>query len=182
MNRHVTHLLSAYVHGELAPHLRLRVTRHLDSCDSCYAALCRERDLTRTLADQLPAFGAPQPDQLARLLPDILAETVPQTPPSPRLSGMAVAMVLSLVLVIMVPALMMPRVSVVAAPDQPAPYMIAATATRSVTDAPGDSLPVSPTAVAVLDDRATEPPALNPSPVPEVQMTPGPHSGRDTRY
>jgi anti-sigma factor RsiW len=172
MPQHVTRLLTAYVHDELPSHLRERVARHVQVCDQCYARLRRERDLVHTIEAQLPAMGFARQDQLSRLLPGILADGASQrvTQASGNLKGFGLALVVSVLLIMLVPALIMPHVGVVAAPDQPAPYMIAATATQSVTDAPAVYVVVSPTAIAARNDAATEPPLLNPSPVPVMQV------------
>lgn len=170
---HVEHLLTAYVHNELPPHLRRRVARHVDRCDRCYAALRREQELTRSLRGQFTGFGQPRSDQLTRLLPDILAEAKPRTRRPRLLPGFGVALVMSLVLALLLPVLMTPQAMADYAPDQPAPYMIAATATQSVTDAPQALVLASPTAVARwVEEAATDPPDQNPPPAPVAQATP----------
>ncbi|NPV68488.1 MAG: hypothetical protein HPY64_15195 [Anaerolineae bacterium] len=167
MNGHVTRWLTAYLHGELAPHLRERVSRHVRECDECYAALRREQELARELGDSMPVFGAPRNEQLARVLSGILAEAGNhQGMAAFRVPRAGVALLLSLLLVLL-PALVMPRAAV-SAPDQPAPYMIAATATQSSTDAPTGLVIALPTAIAARQPLPTEPPAFNPSPVPVV--------------
>ncbi len=174
MRTHVTHLLTAYLHDELPPHLNRRVIRHLERCDDCYLAMQRERELVRTLAAQMPVVGVPRPEQLARLLPAILAEV--NEPPSRRrpraLPGYGLALVVTLVLAVMVPVLIAPRVAADYAPDQPAPYMIQATATQSVTDSPVAGL-LLPMTVARRQNPATEPPDLDPAPAPVALATPG---------
>ncbi|MBN2472805.1 MAG: zf-HC2 domain-containing protein [Anaerolineae bacterium] len=178
MSYHVTYLLAAYVHGELPPHLRERVSRHVQQCDACYAALVRERELNRTLQDGLRGMGAPRSEQLARLLPGILAESAPPRPAHrARRPGLGLAVGLSMLLILLMPALVMPRVSAIASPqDQPSPQ-VRVTATHNVTDAPVHGLPVhviaSPTVVAVQLVVMTQPPLLNPSPAPVLQATPG---------
>jgi len=169
MSGHVTQWLAAYLHGELPPHLRERVSRHIGECDACYAALCRERDLARTLGDAMPAFGAPRGDQLARVLAGILAGSGQAA--AWRMPRAGLALLLSLALLLLLPALVTPRAAAVHAPEQPAPYMIVATATQSSTDAPAMAVVVSPTAVAARLALPTEPPAVNPSPVPVVGAT-----------
>lgn len=170
--RHVTHLLTAYIHHELPPHLRSRVEKHVRSCDDCYAALGRERELARLLETRMPTFGAPRPEQLARLLPGILAQTSGSTadlpPGRPRaLPGLGLALVVILLLV--APVLAGPHAAAQVAPNQPAPYMLQPTATPDITDAPG--LASSPTAVALRSDAATEPAELIPPLIP-VAATP----------
>lgn len=178
MTEHIEHLLTAYIHDELPVHLRGRVTRHLESCDVCYAAFARERELTRLLTAQLPALSTPRPEQLTRLRGDILAsvgETSARRSQAPqqRLPGWGFALVMSVALLLLMPALVLPGVAAVDAPAQHGPAMIAATATQSLTDAPLAYSVAAVTAVAARSEAATEPPALNPSPVPEVQATPG---------
>lgn len=177
MSQHVTYLLAAYVHNELPPHLQQRVSRHVQGCDACYAALCQQREIDRLLQDELRGLGTPRPEQLARLLPGILAEAAP-TRHAPRLRrpGLGLAVGLSMLLFMLIPALVMPRASAIALPqDQPSPQ-VRVTATQNVTDAPMHGMPVhviaSPTAVAVQLVVMTQPP-LNPSPAPVVEATPG---------
>ena len=172
MSRHVTTLLAAFVHDELPPHLRIRVSRHVQECDACYAALVRERELNRALQDGLRCVGAPRDDELARLLPGIMAEATPVRPvrSSMRRPGLGLAVVLSLMVLLLMPALVMPRVSAISAPqDQPSPQ-VRVSATHSVTDAAVHVI-ASPTAVAVRFVTVTQPPLLNPSPVPVLQAT-----------
>ncbi len=171
MDGHVTQWLTAYLHGELAPHLRERVSRHVRECDRCYAALCRERELARELGESMPTFGAPRSDQLARVLSSILIEAGNSRGLSmARLSPAGMVLLFGLVLLLL-PALAMPRITVASAPDQPGPHMIVATATQSSTDAPVVFVVASPTAVAARQIPLTEPPAFSPSPVPVIEAT-----------
>ncbi len=177
MAKHVSHLLAAYVQDELPLHLRRRVATHLLTCESCCLALDRERTLARTLKGEMPILGAPRPEQVTRLLPGILAEVIPPAGAERgfaacRFPGLGMVMLVSLALAILVPAMVLPRSIAVSAPDQPAPYQIAATPTLSMTDSPQRVLPVSPTVVAAQRDIATEP-AMNPSPAPIVWLPPG---------
>lgn len=176
MRRHVTYLLTAYIHGELPPHLRERVTRHIGACDACYAALLRERELARLLAEELPGLGSPRPEQLARLLPGILAQADRGPAERPQgLPGFGLALGLSLVLTLTVPLLLAsPRAAANALPNQPAPAMIVATATQSVTDAPAQA-GLALTAVARRFELATEAARRSPAPAPIAQATPGYH-------
>lgn len=174
---HVAHLLTAYVHHELPRHLSERVVRHVETCDACYAALTRARDMARFLGAQVPTFGAPRPEQLARLLPGILAEAGDR--PAQRqggrrsfLPGFGLALVLTLILALAVPALASSHVVVERAPDQPAPYMIRATATPGVTDAPWLGV-ASPTVVAQrVDMEAATEPAFHAPPSAPIVGTP----------
>lgn len=173
--RHVDHLLTAYLHHELPPHLRQRVERHTRACDRCYAALVRERELVRLLEAQMAVFGNSRPERLARLLPGILDATGPDVALWPQvrrrraLPGLGMAL-LVIVLAIAAPALASPRASSMAAPSQPAPYLLAATATPGSTDWPASAL-ASPTVVAQRFEMATEPADLDPLPAP-IAATP----------
>lgn len=175
MRYHVDHLLTTYIHDELPPHLRARVTRHVQHCDRCYAALRREEDLTRVLQAEMPLFGAPARGQLNRLLPGILAEVAPR--PAPRSgfqgAGFAVALVVTLLVALFVPTLTGPRAVADYAPSQPVAPAIAATATQSITDAPYDVPVFLPTAVAQHVVLATDLPETDPPPAPVAQATPG---------
>jgi anti-sigma factor RsiW len=175
MRLHVEHLLIAYIHDELPPHLRARVSRHVQHCDWCYAALRREEDLARLLQAEMPVVGTPTRGQLNRLLPGILAEVTPR--PAPRSSfrgaGFAVALVVTLLVALFVPALSAPRAVASYAPSQPVGPAIAATATQSTTDTPSDVPVYLPTAVAQHVVLATDLPETDPPPAPIAQATPG---------
>ncbi len=174
MRFHVKHLLSAYVGRELPAYQRWRVSRHLQSCDVCYAALRREEERARILQDEMPRLGVPRPEQLARLLPGILAEVGPRPAARHpyRLSGFGVALVLSLLVVLFVPTLVMPRVAADFALSQPDPHVAAVTEAVGVTDAPLTVLLATPTAIALRPWVTTEVPNLLPPPAPIAQATP----------
>jgi anti-sigma factor RsiW len=74
MRNHVRHLLIAYVHHQLPPARREHVTRHVQSCPECRAALDREERLARDVIRYMPLIGRPQPRQLARLWPALWRE------------------------------------------------------------------------------------------------------------
>ncbi len=173
MRFHVKHLLSAYVSHELPAYQRWRVSRHIQLCDACYAALRREEERARVLKTEMPRLGAARPDQLARLLPGILAEVGPR--PAARhpyqMSGFGVALVLSLLVVLFVPALVMPRVAADFALSQPDPHELASTETLGVTDAPLAAL-ATPTAIALRPWVTTEVPSQLPPPAPVARAMP----------
>lgn len=59
--RHVTHLLTRYVHGQLGREQQALVVNHVRRCARCRAALAREEQIARDLRDELPALGARRP-------------------------------------------------------------------------------------------------------------------------
>lgn len=60
-DRHVTHLLTRYVHGQLGPEQGALVVNHVRRCARCRAALAREELIARDLRDELPALGPVRP-------------------------------------------------------------------------------------------------------------------------
>lgn len=70
--------LKAYLDGELPPHYRVAVEKHLASCPSCQAELAALRQLATQLTETLPAT-APLPDALRTRILAALPE-----PPAPR--------------------------------------------------------------------------------------------------
>lgn len=173
MDQHVTYLITAYVHGELPPHLRERVSRHVQQCDACYAALRREQELSDTLQDGLRVTAGPRSDQLAHLLPGIVAASgSTRSGRLSRRSGVGMAVVISMLVILLVPALIMPRVVALSSPQDQPPPQVLVTATRVMTDVPSQVV-ASPTAVAVRFVPVTDPPELNPSPVPVLDTVPG---------
>ena len=170
---HVKHLLTAYVHGELPDHLRQRVARHIQHCNACYTAMLRERDMTQLLAGQMPGLGARRPDQLALLLPDILAGAVASPEPSwSSWPGFGLVLGLVTFVVMALPVVATAQLPLREVPEQPAPHMIVPTATPELTDAPSShesETASAPTAIAARlawGAQATEPALLSPVPVP----------------
>ncbi len=74
MSRHVQHLLVAYIHRQLPPYKRNRVTLHLQKCEECQAALDVERRLSGELATTMALIGRPKRGQIARLWPRVWRE------------------------------------------------------------------------------------------------------------
>ncbi|MBC7809978.1 MAG: zf-HC2 domain-containing protein [Burkholderiales bacterium] len=50
--------LVAYLNGQLSAKARSRIARHVDECESCYAAYMNERDMSRELERRVPLVGA----------------------------------------------------------------------------------------------------------------------------
>ncbi|GAB4417981.1 MAG: hypothetical protein Kow00106_13900 [Anaerolineae bacterium] len=57
-DRHVTHLLTRYVHGQLGPAQTAQVVNHVRHCARCRAALAREERIARDLRDELRTMGS----------------------------------------------------------------------------------------------------------------------------
>jgi anti-sigma factor RsiW len=70
-NRHITPLIHAYIHHQLTPAARRRVSEHLQTCATCRAALDGDAQLARDLGAYLPLMGPPGRKQLAALWPTI---------------------------------------------------------------------------------------------------------------
>ncbi len=60
-DRHVTHLLTRYVHGQLGPEQEALVVNHVRQCARCRAALAREERIARDLRDELRTLGPRRP-------------------------------------------------------------------------------------------------------------------------
>ncbi len=60
-DRHVTHLLTRYVHGQLGPGQQARVVNHVRQCAHCRAALAREEQIARDLRDEMRTLGPRRP-------------------------------------------------------------------------------------------------------------------------
>ncbi len=144
----VRHLLNAYVNGQLKPAQRLRVLHHLARCDACHTALQRELAVVRQLQSQLPALGRPNTAQLARVWQGVKAHTR-QAPPR-RIDLRPASALLTLTLTLVCAAFIFRggTVAAVAAPFQPIPAEVRATATPLFTETPEpDSASIaSPTA------------------------------------
>lgn len=162
MRNHVIRLLPAYVHRQLKPQQRARVARHLAVCAACRTALIREEGIARDLATLMPAVGQPEPGQLRRLLPAIMAEVRAKPAHPIRLApsiGVMVAMLL--ICAFSVSAFFGGATHAIAAPNPHFPSDVQATNTPVHTDEPSgdvDAPIASQTASAFV--------LPNPSPVP----------------
>ena len=94
MDKHVDHLLTAYVHRQLTRAQRSEVARHIQRCEDCRAALVREQELASDISVYMPQIGQPRRGQLTRLWPTIWREfSLPPVGWSTHISsyGLAVA-------------------------------------------------------------------------------------------
>src|SRR5260221_14705598 len=74
MDKHVDHLLTAYVHRQLTRAQRSEVARHIQRCEDCRAALVREQELASDISVYMPQIGQPRRGKLSRLWPAIWRE------------------------------------------------------------------------------------------------------------
>jgi len=49
--------MTAYLHGELRPKVRQRMTQHIEQCPMCYTVYIQQRDIQRELAYSVPLVG-----------------------------------------------------------------------------------------------------------------------------
>ncbi len=164
MRNHVTQYLTAYVDGRLNHQRRVRVAQHLARCEACRAALAREQDVSRELAALMPGLGQPEPGQLRRLFPAIMAE-VRSTPSHPLRLAPSVGVMLAMLLIcaFSVSAFFGGATHAIAAPNPHFPSDVQATNTPVRTDEPSrdiDEPSPSQTARAFI--------LPNPSPVPNA--------------
>jgi anti-sigma factor RsiW len=137
MRNHVRHLLTAYVHRQLTPAQRERVTRHVRSCPECRAALDREERLVRDLIRTMPLIGQPRPNQLTRLWPAIWREfRLPPVRLGHWLPSYGLLLALMLACAFFASALFAGPSHAVAAPVQRVPADIRPTLTPVRTDEP----------------------------------------------
>lgn len=124
--------LTAYLHGELSRRGRRRVAQHLEACESCYAAYTQARDLERELTRALPLVGTPTAPQLSMMWASIQrqVDAVPVHRSHARYGLAVVVFVLALLL----PWTLGNQNIALDAPTQPAPYLLAATASPDLTE------------------------------------------------
>lgn len=136
-SRHVTHLLTRYVHGQLRPAQRSRVSNHVRMCVNCRVALAREENLAADLRREMPLIGQASAGQLSHVWAGVWQE-VNSTRPRSRWNGSSLlpglgAMIAVLLLVmVVVPLLVQSGVRAEAAPLQPRPQLTVATASPTV--------------------------------------------------
>lgn len=149
MNRHVKHLLSAYVHDQLSPSRRRRVTHHLSQCEQCRAAWLRDQEAAGRIRREMKTFGRPDRAALARGYGVVMGQVRLNRPHLsfnwlPSL-GMGLAVMLTFAL--LTSALIGGATYAGAAPLPPVPAEIQATWTPVVTEPP-----TSPTLVAAAEE------------------------------
>ena len=127
-DRHVTHLLTRYVHGQLGPAQEARVVNHVRGCARCRAALACEEQVAHDLRDELAVIGRGTAAPIAAAWTGVWRELR-----SPRsrlralavlwLPGLSLALAVALVLSVALPLLGGDGVRADAAPHQPLPVL-----------------------------------------------------------
>jgi anti-sigma factor RsiW len=163
MRNHVHDLLTAYVHRQLPRKEHNRVLLHLQMCAECRDAMEQELELVRDLKTYMPTIGRPKPGQLARLWPLIWAEfrATQFKRPSFRMPSYSMALVIVLIVCVFITSSLfsMPTFAS-AAPDQPGPQDVKATATKIYTS--------EPTSVSYVPSETADapvPPMASPAPM-----------------
>ncbi len=184
VDRHVTHLVTRYVHGQLRPAQRARVVNHVRTCDICRAALTRAELLDSDLRRQMPAFGPAAARPLSDVWVGVWADI--NTPKRSRrasagmllLPGVSVVLVVAVTLAIMLPILAGSGVRAEAALLQPRPVSPTPGATET-NEAGVYAL------AGALQPQATVAYAfdvgLTPAPVPQATVSPEAWPGSDAR-
>jgi anti-sigma factor RsiW len=172
-SRHVTHLITRYVHGQLRPIQRARVTNHVRMCVNCRVALAREENLAADLRHEMPLIGQASAGQLAQVWAGVWQEIGTPRPRSRLhgttwLPGLGAMLAVLLLVIVAVPLLIHGGLRAEAAPLQPRPEIMVATAspTVGVTDE-AISLRSSPTVAYMVWNAAA-----SPVPVPGATTSP----------
>lgn len=119
--------MTAYLHGELKPKVRQRMTQHIEQCPMCYTVYIQQRDMQRELADYVPLIGnRPRYDKMWASIQSDMSR--PREPRYQMRYGLAV---LALVLALFLPwTLGRQPTALAAVPTQPSPEL-------TVTRTPG---------------------------------------------
>lgn len=76
--------LSGYIQRVLSPSARRRVSAHLDTCPACYTVYVNERDVVRTLTQQVPMIGRADAPRLGKIWSAVQGEMArPRRSPLP---------------------------------------------------------------------------------------------------
>ncbi|WP_119067015.1 zf-HC2 domain-containing protein [Aggregatilinea lenta] len=182
--RHVTHLLTRYVHDQLAPAQVAQVINHVRTCASCRAALVREERLAAGMRREMPAFGQATQGQLAHVWAGVWGEVATSgrrggLSGSTWLPGLSFMVAALLVVMVVLPLISQSGVRAEAAPVQPRPAELDAigsptasltgeAATQNVA-AELEQTPATPAAtVAYVSNEA----GVSPVPVPRMTQSP----------
>jgi anti-sigma factor RsiW len=119
--------MTAYLHGELAPRTRQRVTQHIHECPMCYTRYIEERDDQRDLTYFVPLIGREDKPRYDKMWVSIQADL--SRPKQPRYQIRYGLAALMLMVALLLPWTMGQRSTALAAlPTQPSPEL---TATRT---------------------------------------------------
>ena len=177
-DRHVTHLLTRYVHGQLSPAQEARVANHVRTCARCRAALAREERVAHDLRDELAVIGRQSAAPVAAAWAGVWREI---RSPRPRaralaalwLPGLSLALAVALALAAALPLLAGEGVRAEAAPLQPRPILMASptpgvTQTDEALDAAGHPLRALPQATVAFAGEV----GATPAPMPWATVSP----------
>ncbi|MCB9453394.1 MAG: zf-HC2 domain-containing protein [Anaerolineaceae bacterium] len=140
---HNTHLITAYIQGELPSIVRLRFARHLNTCETCYAAYRRELDLMQELTQTMPRIGAAQQPDFKRVWTAVEAEL---SQPTPRQRFAHFQTRYGLAALLFALALIVPltmgnsEVTWASPPTQPAPHIVTSSRTPTQPVAVGTAV------------------------------------------
>src|SRR5688572_22248497 len=95
--------INAYLDGTLPRTQQDRVGQHLHTCDRCYARLQSEKNLRLDLKVEFQAQGRLRREDLAALLPNIMAEV--RQPILPKFSKLAIVISSLMIIMILMPML-----------------------------------------------------------------------------
>ncbi len=176
-DRHVTHLLTRYVHGQLGPLQEARVVNHVRDCARCRAALAREERVAHDLRDELAVMGRGTAAPVAAAWTGVWREF---RSPRSRLRALAVlwlpavslALAVAIVLAVALPLLAGGGVRVEAAPLQPLPVLMASptpgvTETVEAYEAGGHPGALPQATVALAGEVGA-----SPAPMPQATVSP----------
>lgn len=166
--------LVAYIHNELPPHLRRRVSYHLDDCSACYGVYIQQRDLARDLQNVVPMVGRGEKPRLDRVWSAVQTDMT-----KPRRISIFYQTRYGLALMAAVLGLLFPwvvgsqNVTLAAPPTQPAPLLAVQTAGITAPVLQGTAIALS---VTVGDGAATPEAQPRGAPAPGATAAPD-HEG-----
>jgi hypothetical protein len=176
-DRHVIHLLTRHVHGQLSLAQEARVVNHVRGCARCRAALAHEERVAHELRGELAVMGRQSAAPVAAAWTGVWRELR-----SPRsrlraltvlwLPGVSLALAVAIVLAVALPLLAGGGVRVEAAPLQPRPLLLASP-TPGVTEtveawAGGAHSGPLPLATVALAEKV----GASPAPMPQATVSP----------
>lgn len=184
-DRHVTHLLTRYVHGQLPPAARARVVNHVRTCATCRAALAREERMAADLRRELPVVASASAGQMAQIWAGVWREIgAPgqgHHPALARVPGVSVVLAMVLALAVALPLLAGSGLRADAAPLQPRPISTASPTPDAAETGEASPLGIVPLQIAAQQPEATVALAVQvgvtPAPVPLATVSPQARGG-----
>ena len=122
--RDCKHYMTAYLHGELPPKLKRRMTLHIQQCPMCYTTYIQQRNLVRDLEQTVPLVGQPGRSRLDKVWTAIQADMAHPRSARPPFSSRFGLVAFALMVALLLPwTIGKQHTTLASVPTQPSPAL-----------------------------------------------------------